>query len=154
MNFPGFKNSRISMQFVTAVSFTALSFQTAATYLKSETNLLTSNDSPMSFPNMVQFSPLNSDRKCWEAGKKVAVGCKQRINRKVAIIWNQNKVISSLPNLCTGISGTPLQYVIVIVDCLGAIFYGTRFIWQQCTIRQYQALGFIWSICSGNLGWD
>jgi len=33
-------------------------------------------------------------------------------------------------------SGTPLLYV--IVDRLGAFFYWTRFIWQQCTVRQYQ----------------
>jgi len=32
-----------------------------------------------------------------------------------------------------GISGTPLQYV--IVDRLGAFFYWTRFIWQRCTVR-------------------
>jgi len=34
-----------------------------------------------------------------------------------------------------GTSATPLQYV--IVDRLGAFFYWTRFIWQQCTVRQY-----------------
>jgi len=36
-----------------------------------------------------------------------------------------------------GTSGTPLQYV--IVDRLGAFFYWTRFIWEQCTIRQYHS---------------
>jgi len=36
-----------------------------------------------------------------------------------------------------GTSGTPLQYV--IVDRLGAFFYWIRFIWQQCTIRQYHS---------------
>jgi len=35
-----------------------------------------------------------------------------------------------------GTSGTP-QYV--IVDRLGALFYWTRFIWQQCTVRQYHS---------------
>jgi len=34
-----------------------------------------------------------------------------------------------------GTSGTPLQYV--IVDRLGAFFYWTRVIWQQCIVRQY-----------------
>jgi len=34
-----------------------------------------------------------------------------------------------------GTSATPPQYV--IVDRLGAFFYWTRFIWQQCTIWQY-----------------
>jgi len=34
-----------------------------------------------------------------------------------------------------GTSGTPLQYA--IVDRLGAFFYWTRFIWQQCTVRPY-----------------
>jgi len=41
-----------------------------------------------------------------------------------------------LPNLCMGTSGTPL---LVIVDHLGAFFYQTRFIWQQCTVRQYHS---------------
>jgi len=36
-----------------------------------------------------------------------------------------------------GTSGTPQQYV--IVDCLEAFFYWTRFIWQQCTVRQYHS---------------
>jgi len=36
-----------------------------------------------------------------------------------------------------GPSGTPLQYV--VVDRLGAFFYWTRFIWQQCTVRQYHS---------------
>jgi len=36
-----------------------------------------------------------------------------------------------------GTSGTPLQYV--IVNRLGAFFYWTRFIWQQCTVRQYHS---------------
>jgi len=37
-----------------------------------------------------------------------------------------------------GTSGTPLQYV--IIDRLGALFfYWTRFIWQQCTVRQYNS---------------
>jgi len=36
-----------------------------------------------------------------------------------------------------GTSGTPLQYV--IVDRLGAFFYWTRFILQQCTVRQYHS---------------
>jgi len=36
-----------------------------------------------------------------------------------------------------GTSGTPLQYV--IVDPLGAFFYWTRLIWQQCTVRQYHS---------------
>jgi len=31
----------------------------------------------------------------------------------------------------------PLQYV--IVDRLGAFFHWTRFIWQQCTFRQYHS---------------
>jgi len=35
-----------------------------------------------------------------------------------------------------GTFGTSLQDV--IVDRLGAFFYWTRFIWQQCTVRQYQ----------------
>jgi len=35
-----------------------------------------------------------------------------------------------------GISGTPLQYV--IVDRLGAFFYWTRLIWQR-TVRQYHS---------------
>jgi len=34
-------------------------------------------------------------------------------------------------------SGTPLHYV--IVDRLGAFFYWTRFIWQQCTDRHYHS---------------
>jgi len=34
-----------------------------------------------------------------------------------------------------GTSGTPIQYA--IVDRLGAFFCWTRFIWQQCTVRQY-----------------
>jgi len=34
-----------------------------------------------------------------------------------------------------GTSGTPLQYVIV-VHRMGAFFYWTRFISQQCTVRQ------------------
>jgi len=45
--------------------------------------------------------------------------------------------ISQLPNLCMGTSGTPLQYV--IVNRLGAFFYWTRFIRQQCTVRQYHS---------------
>jgi len=44
-----------------------------------------------------------------------------------------------------GTSGTPLQYV--IVDRLGAFFYWTRIIWQQCTVRQYH------SDLSDNLLW-
>jgi len=36
-----------------------------------------------------------------------------------------------------GTSGTPLQYV--IVDRLGAFFYWTRFIRQQCMVRQYHS---------------
>jgi len=36
-----------------------------------------------------------------------------------------------------GISGTPLQYV--VVDLLGAFYYWTRFISRQCTIRQYHS---------------
>jgi len=36
-----------------------------------------------------------------------------------------------------GTSGTPLQYV--IVDRLGTFFYWARFIWQQCTVRQYHS---------------
>jgi len=36
-----------------------------------------------------------------------------------------------------GTSGTPLQYVIVIR--LGAFFYWTRFIWQQCIVWQYHS---------------
>ena len=36
-----------------------------------------------------------------------------------------------------GNSVTPLQYV--IVDRLCAFFYWTRFIWQQCTVRQYHS---------------
>jgi len=38
-------------------------------------------------------------------------------------------------NLCMDTSGTSLRYV--IVDRLGAFFYWTTFIWQQCAIRQY-----------------
>jgi len=34
-------------------------------------------------------------------------------------------------------SGIPLQYV--IVDRSGALFYWTRLIWQQCTVRQYHS---------------
>jgi len=49
-----------------------------------------------------------------------------------------------------GTSGTPLlQYV--IVGRLGAFFYWTRFIWQQCAVWQYHSR-FIWSIFSGNYG--
>jgi len=48
---------------------------------------------------------------------------------------NNDKI--SLPNLCMDTSVTPLQYV--IVDRLGAFFYWTRFIWQQCTVRQYHS---------------
>jgi len=33
--------------------------------------------------------------------------------------------------------GTSLQYV--IVDYLGAFFYRTRFIWQQCAVQQYHS---------------
>jgi len=33
---------------------------------------------------------------------------------------------------------TPLQHV--IVDHLGAFFYWTRLIWQQCTVRQYHSV--------------
>jgi len=36
-----------------------------------------------------------------------------------------------------GTSGTSLQYV--IVDHVGAFFYWTRFIWQQCTVRQHHS---------------
>jgi len=36
-----------------------------------------------------------------------------------------------------GTSRKPLQYV--IVDRLGVFFYWTRFIWQQCTVRQYHS---------------
>jgi len=36
-----------------------------------------------------------------------------------------------------GTSGTPLQHV--IVDRLGAFFYWTKFIWQQCTVRWYHS---------------
>jgi len=38
-----------------------------------------------------------------------------------------------------GISGTPLQYV--IVDRLGAFFYWTRLtcIWPHCTVWQYHS---------------
>jgi len=36
-----------------------------------------------------------------------------------------------------GTADTPLQCV--IVDHLGAFFYRTRFIWQQCTVRQYHS---------------
>ena len=46
-------------------------------------------------------------------------------------------VISQLPNLCMGTSGTPLQYV--TGDRLDAFFYWTRFIWKQCTIWQYHS---------------
>jgi len=34
-----------------------------------------------------------------------------------------------------GTFGTPLRYV--VVDHLGAFFHWTRFIWQQCAVRQY-----------------
>jgi len=37
-----------------------------------------------------------------------------------------------------GTSGTPRQNN-VIVDRLGAFFYWTRFICQQCTLRQYDS---------------
>jgi len=36
-----------------------------------------------------------------------------------------------------GTSGTPLQCV--IADRLGAFFYQTRFLSQQCTVRQYHS---------------
>jgi len=36
-----------------------------------------------------------------------------------------------------GISAHTLKYV--IVDRLRAFFYWTRFIWQQCTVRQYHS---------------
>jgi len=36
-----------------------------------------------------------------------------------------------------GTSDTPLQHV--IVDRLGAFLYWTRFIWRQCTVRQYHS---------------
>jgi len=37
--------------------------------------------------------------------------------------------------------------IYVIVDRLGVFFYWTRFIWQQCTVRQYH------SDLSGQLFW-
>jgi len=49
----------------------------------------------------------------------------------------EEKVVSWLPNLCTGTSGTTLEYV--IVDRLGAFCYWTRFTGQQCTVRQYHS---------------
>jgi len=47
------------------------------------------------------------------------------------------RAISWLPKLCMGTSGTPVQYV--IVDLLGQFFYWTRYILQQCTVRQYHS---------------
>jgi len=36
-----------------------------------------------------------------------------------------------------GTSGMPLQFV--VVDRLGVFLYWIRFIWQQCTVRQYHS---------------
>jgi len=43
----------------------------------------------------------------------------------------------AMHNLCMGTSGTPLQYA--IVDSLGVFFYWTKYIWQQCTVRQHHS---------------
>jgi len=72
--FRGSKIPEFRCNFLTTVSVTALSFQTAATYQKSETNPLSNDDRSMSFSNLVQFSRLNSDRKYREVGKKVDSG--------------------------------------------------------------------------------
>jgi len=50
-------------------------------------------------------------------------------------------IISSLPNLHMGTSGTPLQYI--IVDRLGAFFYWTRVIWQQCAFDNTTPISLI-----------
>jgi len=46
-------------------------------------------------------------------------------------------LLFTMPNLCMGTSGTLLQYA--VVDRLGAFFYQTRYMSQQCTVQQYHS---------------